>query len=90
MARTGNIQEQCGGKTKFDTLEKASKSAATLNERGGKRCRAYKCKYCKKYHFGHETKGSKLSKSDTNIIPPFHYEPGVHKVDISQIKTNIR
>lgn len=88
MSRPKEIQEQCQGKQKFDTKALASVASSRLNDMGGKRLKAYKCDYCKKYHYGHDTKGTKLNKNQTNNIPPFAYEPGVHKVKNIWVTSN--
>ena len=37
----------------FDTLEEASKRAKYIRKRMGPKVSAYECKYCGKYHLGH-------------------------------------
>lgn len=71
---------QCLGKIKYDTLEKASASSASMNKTGKKKLCAYKCSTCEKFHTGHNSRGSKLDKNHKKRKVVVDHEPGIHKV----------
>lgn len=49
----------CGAKTRYESLEVAKKAAFAhaLWIGGGGEMRAYRCRYCRKFHVGHKVNG---------------------------------
>jgi hypothetical protein len=73
-------ENQCNGKTAYETLELCNKSAASVNDRNtGKRVSSYKCATCNKYHYGHNAKGKKMQKfTKNNKTIKFDHESKTH------------
>jgi len=79
-------ENQCSGKTKYDTKEEAGRAAVSMNKLGGRRLVAYHCPDCNCNHIGHESKGKKLDPNNKNKKIVYNHHPGTHVVDVSNIK----
>lgn len=75
------IENECEGKSIYDSLEQANDAVAHLNNLGGPRVNSYKCQVCAKFHIGHNCKGKKLSPKDKFKKTPITY--------VHQSKTHI-
>jgi hypothetical protein len=72
---------QCGGKQKYDSKEKANIQVALLNKKGGAKVRTYLCKLCNGYHFGHESKSTKMENNKKKYKMNVDHVSKTHKVE---------